>query len=370
MHSLRSVFRLSVARLSFTLLAAIAGCLSASAENGLSSEPYVVYVAQEGAYARCGPSGEYYRTDPLVHGQALDVYAETDDGWLGIRPPEDSFCWIVAETIEPDASQEHGTVIEDRTVAWIGTHLGRAREYRWQVQLAKGEPVSIIGRSEREGPDGPQLWYRIVPPSGEFRWVHRDQVVLSSQELVASANRNVASGENEFLAGDQTASQPQTTSMAAARASEDRSSSSSPRSSRRNGATPQAQANLDPLEPAIGSGLNDNWRAGGDRDIADDSLSTTLPNKKPSSLKEAVTQNGLLASMEFLGRPRLLDIGADATAPNGSESAGDENWVTGVSRSMRGRPRRFSHPNRSRQALAIVPFSRSLLRNRSIRLDH
>ena len=61
---------------------------------------------------------------------------------------------------------------------------------RWQVQLAKGEPVTVIGRSEREGPDGPQLWYRIVPPSGEYRWVHRDTVVESTESLVEIAQRS------------------------------------------------------------------------------------------------------------------------------------------------------------------------------------
>ncbi|MEM9588556.1 MAG: SH3 domain-containing protein [Planctomycetota bacterium] len=163
------------------------------AEDDLIPEPYSVFVAQEAAYARCGPAGDYYRTDPLKHGQALEVYVETDDGWLGVRPPKDSFCWIPAESVELTGNDQ-GETIEDRTVAWIGTHLGRARKYRWQVQLAKGEPVTVIGRSEREGPDGPVLWYRIVPPNGEFRWVHRSQVVESSEQLVQALRQADQSG--------------------------------------------------------------------------------------------------------------------------------------------------------------------------------
>ena len=46
------------------------------------------------AYTRCGPADDYYRTDPLRQGQELQVYTETDDGWLGIRPPKESFCWV------------------------------------------------------------------------------------------------------------------------------------------------------------------------------------------------------------------------------------------------------------------------------------
>lgn len=151
------------------------------------AEPYLVYVAQEAAHARCGPSGDHYRTDPLRHGQRLEVYVETSDGWLGIRPPDESFSWVTADAVEMLPGGDRATVIEDRTVSWIGTHLGRARRYRWQVQMAAGETVTILGRSERDGPDGPQLWYRVVPPSGEFRWVHRDQVVESAEELVRQA---------------------------------------------------------------------------------------------------------------------------------------------------------------------------------------
>ena len=135
-------------------------------------------------------SQDYYRTDSLRQGQELEVYVETQDGWLGVRPPENSFCWVPASAIQSEKRGTVGTVIEDRTVAWIGTHLGRAKRYRWQVQLAEGESVTVIGRSEREGPDGPQMWYRIVPPSGEFRWVHRSQVAMSAEELIAAIERN------------------------------------------------------------------------------------------------------------------------------------------------------------------------------------
>lgn len=147
-------------------------------------EPYLVYVDQEGVTARCGPGGEYYRTDPLRHGQRLEVYLETEDGWLGVRPPEGSFCWVPAHAVELDRGGSSGKITEDATLAWIGTHLGKARKYLWQIQMPRGEEVTILGRAEREGPDGPQLWYRIVPPSGEFRWVHRDQVVDNPELLL------------------------------------------------------------------------------------------------------------------------------------------------------------------------------------------
>lgn len=189
-------------RVCLAVVAWIALCCLISPPSGQAGDrvddPYPVFVASDSAHLRCGPAGEYYRTDPLRHGQELEVYVESKDGWLGVRPTEESFCWVVAdaiEVVESDpagaVSSDHaivrqGEVTEDRTVAWIGTNLGRARRYRWQVQLSQGEPVTILGSSEREGADGPQTWYRIVPPSGEFRWIHRDQVVTTAEELVAT----------------------------------------------------------------------------------------------------------------------------------------------------------------------------------------
>ena len=315
-----------------SLLLALA-CLetrSASAQSDLAFEPYSVYVAQEEAFARCGPSGEYYRTDPLRHGQSLQVYAETEDGWLGIRPPDDSFCWIPAETVEMD-SDDTGTVIEDRTVAWIGTHLGRARTYRWQVQLAKSEPVTVLGRSEREGPDGPQLWYRIVPPSGEFRWVHRDQVVTSSEELVAS--RVAAESTRDQRAGAQTA-------PAADRAA---TASSSPTAG-----TPAPKliassgTSIVQSQQAAG-GRSEDWRSNDARSAVGEastgSQTEAAPQVAPQptvaeaeTVTDAMQRGGLLASVEFLSRPRLLDIGGGPSAPRANETASDANWVAGVAR--------------------------------------
>lgn len=153
------------------------------AENG-PVEPYVVYVAHDGQFARCGPSEDYYKTDPLRAGAEVEVYLETDDGWLGIRPPEGSFCWLQSDQVEVAEDESTGTVVEPATVAWIGTHLGKARQYRWQVRLDQGEEVTIIGTALREGPDGDEIWYRIVPPPGEFRWVQRSQIRDTLEEVV------------------------------------------------------------------------------------------------------------------------------------------------------------------------------------------
>ena len=341
MRSLQSVESFFIVALVITL-----PCVQPSiahSQDDLTFEPYSVFVAEEESYAYCGPAEEYYRTDPLRYGQSLEVYAETEDGWLGIRPPQDSFCWVPADTVELDPSEEQGTVIEDRTVAWIGTHLGRARKYRWQVQLAKGEPVTVIGRSEREGPDGPQLWYRIVPPSGEYRWIHRNSVVMSSEELVESVRRQETPPTGQPMA-DRATSSP-----ASFAPSETLSPSASPvEDSNDEPAVASSGTSILNRDRAIGSGLNDAWRT--NPSTSDNrrspSVIQTSAFEEPSSAVDAFKQGGLLASLEFLTRPRIQDIGGQPeTAPQHESAPGanqlganqsqtDSAWVAGATRSQ------------------------------------
>ena len=349
MHPIRRVAPIRLNRLTLitglALTAFLAGPSAAEnaalvAQNDLSFEPYSVYVAEEKAYARCGPSTDYYRTDPLRQGQALEVYAETDDGWLGIRPPEESFCWVPADTIEMAGSEEDGTVIEDRTVAWIGTHLGRARTYRWQVQLAKGEPVSVIGRSEREGPDGPQLWFRIVPPSGEYRWVHRDDVVGSSEELVELMRSRPQDTPSEVKVFPQDSPRRRNETETASRRSEESNRvAASDRESR--GAHDRGPSRVQQAshtttndsgnsvlenggEDLVGSGLKDDWKA-------DDTDPRPIDrNTRPAS--HDTVEHDAVRSVDSMGRPRLLEIDADPSAPSATERAVDSNWVAGSTR--------------------------------------
>ncbi|WP_372717593.1 hypothetical protein [Novipirellula sp.] len=380
-------------------VACVADWTSLTADDGsLASDPYVVFVAQDEAYARCGPSDEFYRTDALRYGQELEVYVETADGWLGVRPPDDSFCWIPADAVEIAGDGDTAVVTEDRTVAWIGTHLGRARQFRWQVQLAVGEPVTVIGKGEREGADGPRLWYRIVPPSGEFRWVHQSQIAESAEQLV-QAIRKERNTNIEFLPGGRTAPQatvanndnsPQYADGDEEDSFAGRGTLSSESSSRRRSPSDsvamqntssvllrdaEAVQTSDPhasdshasqpvaLSPvagdsvpqlreaplardthlpseAIGSGVSEQWRTNPAERASREAANT-------ETVSEAMSKRGLLASVEFIGRPRLSDIdagirqigggllertSAGGDAPNAAASSVEANWVAGSTR--------------------------------------
>lgn len=325
----------------------------ADAGEDVAMQPYTVFVAEAQSHARCGPSADYYRTDPLKHGQQLEVYAETKDGWLGVRPPKDSFCWIPADTVDLADDGDTGLVNEDRTVAWIGTHLGRARKYLWQVQLAEGESVTVIGRQERDGPDGPQLWLRIVPPSGEFRWVHRNQTVRTSEELVESlASQETTDSENEI------AFQPAGPTYVDRGATRNATEATNPTNRPAKPNRRQVAADARAISQSGNSVMVGGFDASSDAPIgsgvvtpaasfAQDAIASLPPSldnpgqliaKPRAESVQRPKRRGLLASMAILGQPKIRDTQqaddiADnlaAGTTNHSLTASDDNWVSGA----------------------------------------
>lgn len=152
-------------------------------------DPEVVYVAVEQASLYAGPSTDFYPTSDARRGTVLDVYQRTQNGWLGVRPPQGSFSWV-------PASQAYllpgGRVIEitdGNSVSWIGTDLGSAKQYRWQVQLRVGEQLSVLGEDtiKSDTDEREALWYRVAPPAGEFRWIEEAAVSKSAPPVTPSA---------------------------------------------------------------------------------------------------------------------------------------------------------------------------------------
>jgi hypothetical protein len=182
--------------------------------------PKTVFVVVSRAEIYSGPSAETYPTGYLARGQALEAYHRTPDGWIGIRPPAGSFSWVMAS----DAYLlPGGRVIEitaKDAVSWIGSELGSAKQYRWQIKLQRGEQLAVIGESESTDKRGERLlWYKIAPPSGEFRWIDEKAVALDppaepgiarvmqsraggpSNVRAAAAHSNAATGERVRPAG-------------------------------------------------------------------------------------------------------------------------------------------------------------------------
>ncbi len=172
-----------------------AGLLYAEAPKVV--EPYKVYVAAPSAFVRCGPSDDYYRTDQVEPGDELEVYVETEDGWLGVRPLDTSFCWIPEKQVKLNTDGTAAVVEDAKAVAWVGTNLGEARKYRWQVRLMQGEQLAVLGAVERDTKTGEKdRWLKIVPPAGEFRWIHTADTAKS----LKLAKQKVAENETRLAA--------------------------------------------------------------------------------------------------------------------------------------------------------------------------
>ncbi len=134
------------------------------AENGF---PYVAYVTGDDVYVRSGPGGSYYPTDKLRRGEMVEVWRHDPGGWYAIRPPQGSFTWVSARYVTP-LGDGLGEVGGDRVAARVGSRFSEMRDVV-QVRLHRGELVEILESPSDDS--GGQGWYKITPPSGEFRWV-------------------------------------------------------------------------------------------------------------------------------------------------------------------------------------------------------
>ena len=151
----------------------------------------IVYVSAEDAQLRSGPGEDFYPTGDIPLNASLEVYHRTEDEWLGVRPPEGSFSWVQAADAYLLPGGRIIEVTNPSAVSWIGTSLGSAKQYRWQVKLTSGEQLGVIGEQSTRNAEGKEvLWYKIAPPAGEFRWIHTQSV--SSQPVTPSSSARTA----------------------------------------------------------------------------------------------------------------------------------------------------------------------------------
>jgi len=135
-----------------------------------AAEPYTAALTADGVAVRSGPGIEFYPTLQLQTGDKVEVFYEQDD-WCAIRPPIGSFSWISARFVDAGAGNI-GIVLADGLASRIGSNDSDECE-TVQVTLKKGESVLILERRETPENSVSPMWLKIVPPSGEFRWIHR-----------------------------------------------------------------------------------------------------------------------------------------------------------------------------------------------------
>ncbi len=147
--------------------ALLAPCHTARAED--AEFPYTAYANSDDVYIRSGPGKNYYPTEKLSRGEAVEIFRHDPGGWYAVRPPHASFSWIPARLLQP-TSQGLATVVGDRVVSRVGSRFSDIRDVI-QVRLDKGEEVEIIEVKTLLSAGQSEQWCKIAPPAGEFRWV-------------------------------------------------------------------------------------------------------------------------------------------------------------------------------------------------------
>ena len=165
----------------FLLICTVAGSAIASEHY-----PYLAKIAVVETPVLSGPSSQYYMTSQLKKGEQVEVYYETED-WCAIRPPVGSFSWISARYVNL-GTNGIGEIITDGLASRIGSEEAELCD-TVQVKLKRGEKVLVIGRRETPENDASPLWYKIAPPSGEFRWIPRS--ALFAEVSLAKTDRSI-----------------------------------------------------------------------------------------------------------------------------------------------------------------------------------
>jgi len=151
-------------------LAAIVCCYLLAPVAMAEEFPYRAVIDADDVYVRSGPGASYYPTDKLKAGQVVEVWRHDPGGWLAIRPPKGSFSWVSARFLEP-AVDGLAVCTHDRIAARVGSRFSSIRDVI-QVRLNAAETVEVLGEKAPGTASDAREWYKIAPPSGEFRWVH------------------------------------------------------------------------------------------------------------------------------------------------------------------------------------------------------
>jgi hypothetical protein len=143
---------------------------SAQQQDRAAPVDAVAYVNTKVALVRSGAGYDHYPTDALLLGDAVQI-VERQDEWVGIRPPEESFCWVAATSLRL-VNERDATVIHDDVKAWLGSQVTEFAQHTFHIQMRRGERVQIAGQKEVTDASGKAAtWVRVRPPVGEVRWL-------------------------------------------------------------------------------------------------------------------------------------------------------------------------------------------------------
>lgn len=134
--------------------------------------PYLAEILDNETSVFSEPTDEGYETLLLQQGESVEVHQVRPDGWCAIRPPIGSFSWVSGSYLNVGQSNI-GVVTVDQLASRIGSQKGDICR-TVQVQLKKGERLVLLEKVETPENTSSPIWYKIVPPSGEFRWIRQE----------------------------------------------------------------------------------------------------------------------------------------------------------------------------------------------------
>ncbi len=185
---------------SFPLILAVAAFAALTAT--LHAAPkieflYTTTVEAGEAYVRSGPGTTFYPTGKLRHGEKVEVRRRDPGDWHMIVPPPGSFSWVPAKYVEKTAA-DRGTIRlslkPDPRNPSVGVMVGSFDSDIHEVlqqSLSEGDEVRILGEkmlTPEAGNRPAELWYRIEPPRGEWRWIRGQDLAPPPQ----SGDKNAA----------------------------------------------------------------------------------------------------------------------------------------------------------------------------------
>lgn len=156
----------------------VLGSLQLVAQEGSSFHRAQVQVSRAPVYT--SPTTDKTICDELPVGTVVDIYMETSDGYVAIRPTPRCFSWVESRFLLIDSDGVQGTITTAGVPSWIGQPEQSERSHLRMVQLDRGEVVQILGFREMAlSSNGRKLQLtRIAPPRGEFRWMLKRNLQL------------------------------------------------------------------------------------------------------------------------------------------------------------------------------------------------
>lgn len=147
---------------------------STGVATSLAAEPYKARITTDQVFTRSGPGQNYYPTAYLDKNSVVEVYREDAGGWLAIRPTDNEFSLIRAQDLSYGEDRRDAQIEGHDAASYVGSQISD-QHHVVHVKLNRGEPVSVLGIVEmRDKESGKkEAFYRISPPSGEFRWINK-----------------------------------------------------------------------------------------------------------------------------------------------------------------------------------------------------